>query len=73
MGNTAPDGPFTPVVLAGKSLLGDKAFNKIRGKLISYHSQVIGYFCAYTGTPRKMNQLLIKKAKKNGGLLGFLS
>ena len=73
MGNNAPTGPFTPIVLFGKQLLGEKTFNKIRGKGISIHSQVIGYFCTYTGTPRKMNQLLIKKAKVNGGRLGFLN
>jgi hypothetical protein len=73
MGNNAPTGPFTPLVLFGKQLLGDKTFNKIRGKLISYHSQIIGYFCSYTGAPRRMNQLLIKKAKINGGRLGFLN
>lgn len=73
MGNNAPEGPFTPVVLLGKQVLGEKTFNKIRGKLISYHSQIIGYFCEYTGAPRKMNQLLIRKAKTNGGRLGFLN
>jgi hypothetical protein len=73
MGNNAPEGPFTPIVLFGKQLLGEKLFNKIRGKGISIHSQVIGYFCTYTGTPRRMNQLLIKKAKVNGGRLGFLN
>ncbi|KAG8465300.1 hypothetical protein KFE25_002607 [Diacronema lutheri] len=73
MGNDAPTGPFTPVVLLGKRVLGDKVFNKVRGKLISYHSQIIGYFCEYTGAPRKMNQLLIRKAKTNGGRLGFLN
>jgi hypothetical protein len=73
MGNNAPIGIFTPVVKLGKQVLGDKTFNKVRGKLISVHSQVIGYFCTYTGTPRRMNQLLIKKAKTNGGRLGFLN
>lgn len=73
MGNPAPEGPFTPIVLFSKDLIGEKRFNKIRGKLITYHSQVIGYFCSYTGTPRKMNQLLIKKAKQTGGRLGFLN
>ncbi|KAJ1638913.1 hypothetical protein T492DRAFT_940056 [Pavlovales sp. CCMP2436] len=73
MGNNAPVGIFTPVVTLGKQVLGEKTFNKVRGKLISVHSQVIGYFCTYTGTPRRMNQLLIKKAKTNGGRLGFLN
>lgn len=45
MGNNAPEGPFTPIVLAGKVVLGEKTFNKIRGKGISIHSQVITEFC----------------------------
>lgn len=73
MGNNAPEGLFSPVVRAGKQVLGEKTFNKVRGKIISFHSQIIGYFCEYTGAPRKMNQLLIRKAKTNGGRLGFLS
>ena len=34
----AEDGPFTPICLAGKVVLGQTQFNKIRGKVISYHS-----------------------------------
>ncbi len=50
MGNNAPEGPFTPIVLAGKVVLGEKLFNKIRGKGISIHSQVITEFCEDFGT-----------------------
>jgi len=73
MGNNAPEGPFTPIVLAGKVVLGEKLFNKIRGKGISIHSQVITEFCEDFGVPTKMRGALIKKAKNTGGILGFLN
>ena len=34
----AEEGPFTPLCLAGKVVLGQTTFNKYRGKIISYHS-----------------------------------
>lgn len=73
MGNNAPDGPFTPIVLAGKVVLGEKFFNKIRGKGIAIHSQIISEFCDDYGVPRAMRGALIKKAKITGGDLGFLN
>ena len=73
MGNNAPIGPFTPVVRAGKVVLGEKTFNKYRGKIISYHSQFIGNFCEDYGVPKNMKAGLVKKAKLTGGLLGFLN
>lgn len=73
MGNNAPDGPFTPIVLAGKVVLGEKLFNKIRGKGIAIHSEIITDFCEDFGVPRAMRGGLIKKAKTTGGLLGFLN
>jgi hypothetical protein len=73
MGNNAPDGPFTPAVRLGKVVLGEKLLNKVRGKAISYHSQFITEFCQDFGVSTKMRGGLIKKAKKTGGLLGFLS
>ena len=54
-------------------MLGEKLFNKIRGKLISYHSQIITEFAEDYGVPRQMRGALIKKAKKTGGDLGFLN
>eukprot|EP00965_Chrysotila_dentata_P005177 169743-Pleurochrysis_carterae.AAC.3 len=54
MGNNAPEGPFTPIVLAGKVVLGEKTFNKIRGKAIGIHSQIITEFCEDYGVPRQM-------------------
>ena len=69
----AKDGPFTPVVQLGKAVLGDQELKKIRGKLISYHSQAIKEFCEEYGVPKGMQQNLIKKAKTVGSDLGFLS
>lgn len=39
MGKTAPDGVFTPIVIAAQKVLGQKRFNSIRGQGISLHSQ----------------------------------
>ena len=69
----AEDGPFTPLCLAGKVVLGQTTFNKYRGKIISIHSGVIGDFCEEFGVPRQMKAALIKKAKFTGGKLGMLS
>jgi len=73
MGNNAPDGPFTPIVLGAKVVLGEKLLNKIRGKAISYHAQFITEFCDDFGVAREVRGALVKKAKVTGGLLGFLS
>ncbi|KOO24263.1 hypothetical protein Ctob_003453 [Chrysochromulina tobinii] len=69
----AKDGPFTPIVLAAKVVLGENLLQKLRGKGIALHSQEINKFCAEFGVPKKMNQALIKKAKAVGSDLGFLS
>jgi hypothetical protein len=69
----AKDGPFTPAVRAARLVLGDQQLLKLRGKLISYHSQAINQFCDEYGVPKKINQGLIKKAKIVGSDLGFLS
>ena len=42
----AKDGPFTPLVLLAKVVLGEPRLLKLRGKAISYHSQAIKEFCA---------------------------
>lgn len=73
MGNNAPEGPFTPIVLAGKVVLGEKTFNKVRGKAIQIHSTIITEFCETYGVPRSMRGALVKKAKTTGGRLGFLN
>jgi hypothetical protein len=38
------DGVFSPVVLTAKKVIGDERLNKIRAKVISMHSTVIGNF-----------------------------
>jgi len=42
----AKDGPFTPIVLAAKVVLGENLLQKLRGKGIALHSQEINKFCA---------------------------
>ena len=69
----APDGPFTPVVKLGKLVLGDQLLNKVRGKAITIHSQLITEFCQDYGVQPKTRGGLIKKAKNVGAALGFLS
>ena len=41
----AKDGPFTPIVLAAKVVLGEPLLLKLRGKGIALHSQEINKFC----------------------------
>ena len=38
-GNKATGGPFSPLVVVVRQALGEKDFNKFRGKGISLHSQ----------------------------------
>ncbi|CEL94740.1 unnamed protein product [Vitrella brassicaformis CCMP3155] len=71
-GKQATFGLFSPAVLIGKLVLGDKQLNKVRGKIIALHSQVITQFCDFTGAQRSMRQRLIKKAKTTGDRLGML-
>lgn len=72
MAKNAKFGPFTPAVLAGKLVLGEKQLNKIRGKSIKLHAQVIVEFCKATGADSKTRMALIQTAKQNGNTLGFL-
>lgn len=39
MGNKGSGGPFAPLVVVVRNIVGEKDFNKLRGKAISYHSQ----------------------------------
>lgn len=73
MGNKSTGGPFAPLVVIVRSGMGDKDFNKFRGKAISLHSQVIKDFCSILGADNKQIQGLIRLAKKNGEKLGFLA
>ena len=62
MGNNAPDGPFTPAVKLGKLVLGEQLLNKVRGKAITIHSQLITEFCNDYGVQPKTRGGLIKKS-----------
>mmetsp|Transcript_9194 Transcript_9194/g.13375 ORF Transcript_9194/g.13375 Transcript_9194/m.13375 type:complete len:128 (+) Transcript_9194:42-425(+) len=71
MGKQAKFGIFSPAVYGAKIVLGQKKLNQIRGKGISLHSQAIGEFCTWAGAYH-LRTRLIKKAKTNGDILGFL-
>eukprot|EP00978_Attheya_sp_CCMP212_P016181 scaffold42202_cov55-Attheya_sp.AAC.2 len=71
MGSMAKFGVFSPAVYGAKVALGQEKLNKIRGKAISLHSQAIGEFCSWAGAYH-LRTKLIKKAKTNGDILGFL-
>jgi hypothetical protein len=71
MGSQAKFGVFSPAVYAAKIALGNDKLNKVRGKAISLHSQYIGEFCEWAGAYH-LRTRLIKKAKTNGDILGFL-
>jgi hypothetical protein len=71
MGNMAKFGIFSPAVYGAKIALGTEKLNKFRGKAISLHSQYIGQFCEWAGAYH-LRTKLIKKAKTNGDILGFL-
>ncbi|KAG0484458.1 hypothetical protein HPP92_008537 [Vanilla planifolia] len=67
------EGVFAPVVVLVRNIIGPKTFNKLRGKAIALHSQVITEFCKTIGADGKQRQGLIRLAKKNGEKLGFLA
>lgn len=53
------DGVFSPVVKTAKSVLGDAELNKLRGKVIGMHSEVIGNFVETSDTV--FGQTILKK------------
>eukprot|EP00199_Chlamydomonas_sp_CCMP681_P004568 CAMPEP_0119106602 /NCGR_PEP_ID=MMETSP1180-20130426/5192_1 /TAXON_ID=3052 ORGANISM="Chlamydomonas cf sp, Strain CCMP681" /NCGR_SAMPLE_ID=MMETSP1180 /ASSEMBLY_ACC=CAM_ASM_000741 /LENGTH=143 /DNA_ID=CAMNT_0007091967 /DNA_START=87 /DNA_END=518 /DNA_ORIENTATION=+ len=73
MGNKSTGGPFSPLVTVVRNIVGEKDFNKLRGKAISLHSQIIKDFCKQLGVENKQVQGVIRLAKKNGEWLGFLA
>lgn len=62
------EGVLTPVVLAAKKILGDDNLNKVRGKVISIHSEVIENFVKTSESEFGQNTLkrLFSMADKNG-------
>ncbi|KAI8469624.1 MAG: thylakoid membrane protein [Monoraphidium minutum] len=73
MGNKGSTGPFAPLVVVIRNIVGEKKFNNLRGKAISLHSQVIKDFCKQVGVDNKQVQAVVRLAKKNGEWLGFLA
>jgi hypothetical protein len=71
MGSMAKFGIFSPAVYAAKFVLGQDKLNKIRGKAIALHSEKISEFSEWVGAYH-LRTKLIKKAKTNGDVLGFL-
>jgi len=49
-GGHGKDGVFSPMVLFVKGIMGDQLLNKVRGKVISLHSDVIGSFVDTSST-----------------------
>ena len=71
-GKQAKEGPFSWLVRLGKLVLGEKTLNKVRGKIIAKHSQVITTFVTNFELSAKTRGQFIKVAKENGDELGFL-
>ena len=71
MGPKAKFGVFSPAVYGARVVLGSDKLNKIRGKAIALHSEKISEFCTFVGAYH-LRTKLIKKAKTNGDILGFL-
>lgn len=51
MGNKGAGGPFAPLVVVVRGVMGEKEFNKFRGKAISLHSQ--GVHSSHTTSSRQ--------------------
>ncbi|MDJ0744175.1 MAG: electron transporter [Xenococcaceae cyanobacterium MO_167.B27] len=64
---------FAPIVVLVRNRLGKAKFNKLRGRAIALHSQVIRAVCNRIGIERTTRQNLIRTARDNGKKLGFLA
>ncbi|VEP15197.1 conserved hypothetical protein [Hyella patelloides LEGE 07179] len=64
---------FAPIVVLSRNYLGKAKFNKIRGRAIAKHSQVITAVCTSFGIERTTRQNLIRTARDNGKKLGLLA
>ena len=65
-------GLFSIPIKSFKFFVGDKQFNKIRGRAISIHTQIIKSTSKSLGIPKNQQGGIIKLAKTNGHYLGFL-
>ncbi len=64
---------FAPIVVLVRNYLGKAKFNKLRGKAIAKHSQVITAVCNRIGIERTTRQNFIRTARDNGKKLGLLA
>ena len=64
---------FAPIVIQVRNRLGKVKFNKLRGKAIALHSQVITKICNRFGIERTTRQNFIRTARDNGKRLGLLA
>jgi len=65
-------GIFAGAVFAGYAVLGERLVDRLRGKGIGLHAEVINSFCQRFAIPSRTRQGFIKTAKKTGHDLGFL-
>ena len=64
---------FAPLVILLRNRMGKVKFNQVRGKAIALHCQTITNFCNSVGLESPVRQNLIRRAKSNGKMLGFLA
>jgi hypothetical protein len=64
---------FAPLVVLIRRQLGTPEFNRLRGKAIALHSQLITNVCNLLGIDRTQRQNLIRLARDNGKKLGLLA
>ncbi|AFZ38178.1 hypothetical protein Sta7437_4735 (plasmid) [Stanieria cyanosphaera PCC 7437] len=64
---------FAPMVVLVRNRLGKTKFDRLRGKAIAKHSQVITAVCNRLGIERTTRQNLIRTARDNGKKLGLLA
>lgn len=64
---------FAPMIILTRKYFGNAQFNKLRGRLIAQHAQVINCFCDYFDIDRATRQQLIRLARDNGKRLGLLA
>ncbi len=64
---------FAPLVILLRNRMGKVKFNQVRGKAIALHCQTITNFCNGVGLETPLRQNLIRRAKSNGKMLGFLA
>merc|ERR1711981_483290 len=67
-GKEDPQGLFAPAVLLTKEIIGEPKLNKLRGKIIAMHSDVIGKFTetAQTQFGNQVLKVLFTLADKDG-------